>query len=108
MDITERKKAEEALKSSERKYREFADSLPETAFEVDEKGNATFFNRRASEIVGYSQEDFRSTNILQFLIPEDRVRVKENVQRILKGEKSRGSEYTLLSKDGGTIPVLAF
>ena len=107
-DITERERAEEALKSSERKYREFADSLPEIAFEVDEKGNATFFNRRAFEILGYSQEDFRSMNILQFLIPEDRVKVKENIQKVLKGEKSRGNEYTLLRKDGSTFPALAF
>jgi PAS domain S-box-containing protein len=108
VDITERKRAEEALKNSERKYREFADSLPEIAFEVDEKGNVTFFNRTAFEILGYSQEDFRSMSIFRFLIPEDRVRVKENIQKILKGEKSRGNEYTLLRKDGSTFPALAF
>jgi PAS domain S-box-containing protein len=107
MDITESKKAEEALKRSERKYREFADSLPEIAFEVDEKGNVTFFNQRAFEILGYSQEDFKSLNIFQFLIPEDRVRAKENIQKILKGGKSRSSEYTLLRKDGSTFPALA-
>jgi PAS domain S-box-containing protein len=107
-EITGRKKAEDALRRSERKYREFADSLPEIAFEIDEKGDVAFFNRRASEILGYSQEEFRSMGIFQFLIPEDRVRVKENIQAILKGEKSRSSEYTLLKKDGGTIPVLAF
>jgi PAS domain S-box-containing protein len=106
-DVTEKKKADEALKRSERKYRDFADSLPEIAFEVDEKGNVTFFNRRASEILGYSQGDFRSMNIFQFLIPEDRDRVKENIQKILKGEKSRGNEYALLRKDGSTFPALA-
>jgi PAS domain S-box-containing protein len=106
-DITENKKAEEALRKSERKYREFADSLPEIAFEIDERGNVRFFNRRASEILGYSEEDFRTMSILQFLIPQDRVRVKENIQRILKGEESSGNEYTLLRKDGSTFPVLA-
>jgi len=108
VDITERKRAEEALKNNERKYREFADSLPEIAFELDEKGNVTFFNRRAFEILGYSQEDFRSMSILRFLIPQDRVRMKENIQKILKGEKSGGNEYTLLRKDGSTFPALAF
>jgi len=108
MDITERKKTEEALKRSEQKYREFADSLPEIAFELDEKGNVTFFNRRASEILGYSHEEIRSMNILQFLIPEDRVRAKENIQKVLEGEPLHGNEYRLLRRDGDTFPVIAF
>ena len=107
-DITERKKTEEALENSERRYREFADSLPEIAFEADEKGNLTFFNQRAFEILGYSRDDFMSMNIFQFLIPEDRERADENVRKMMNGEKSRVNEYTFLRKDGSAFPALVF
>jgi PAS domain S-box-containing protein len=108
LDVTEIKKAEQALQKSEQRYRDFADSLPEIAFEADDEGNLTFFNQRASDILGYSQKDLESMNIFQLVISEDRARAKENIQRILKGEKSKGNEYTMLRKDGSTFPVIAF
>jgi PAS domain S-box-containing protein len=45
-DISERKKSEEKLKNSEKKYRELAESLPEIVFETDEAKKVTFMNKR--------------------------------------------------------------
>ena len=43
-DVTERKKVEEALKSSEQRFRQLAELLPEVIFEMDLNGNFTFVN----------------------------------------------------------------
>jgi PAS domain S-box-containing protein len=105
----EPKGTEQALTKSENKYRELADLLPQTVFEIDEKGSFTFANRYGFESSGYSQEDIdNGLNALELFIPEDRERVAQNIRKILSGEKSQGHEYTALRKDGTTFPVLVY
>jgi len=107
-DITERKRAEEALRASETRFRELANSLPETVYEADEAGNVTFVNRRGFELFGYSQEDFeKGLNILEAAAPGDRETVKRSFQRVWSGEQLGWNEYTAQRKDGTTFPVLA-
>ncbi len=101
------KKAVESLRKSEERYKELADSLPQTVFETDERGNLTFANRTAFEIFGYTQDDFdKGINVLQTLIPDDRDRAKKNIRRVMSGEELGGTEYTALKKDGSTFPAL--
>jgi len=108
-DITKRKQAEEAVRESEQKFRELADLLPQTIFELDMLGNFTFANRQAFESSGYTPEDIaRGLNALQLFIPEDRDRVGENMKRRLSGEEFGATEYTELRKDGSTFPVLVY
>jgi len=108
-ESVERKKAEKALTESESKYRELADLLPQTVFEIDERGNLTFANRYGFESCGYTRQDIdKGLNALQLFIPEDRERVKRSIRKILSGEKCEGHEYTALRKDGSTFPVLIY
>ncbi len=101
--------AQAALRESEEKYRELSDSLPQIVFETDEKGNLTFTNRVAFDILGYTREDFeKGLNALQMLIPEDHERALKNIQRVLKGEKLGGTEYTALTKDGRRYPAMVY
>jgi two-component system sporulation sensor kinase A len=91
------------------KYKELLDSLPQTVFEFDEKGNFTFANRRGFESFGYCQEDIeKGLNVLQMVVPEDRERAKKNIRGKLSGEKFCGTEYTALRKDGSTFPVMIY
>lgn len=107
LDITERKQAEEALRESEKKFSEFAHSLPQIVFEADGEGHLTFVNDTAYSMSDYTPEDFeKGLNALQMLVPEDRQRAESNMQRILRGEEIIGSEYTFLRKDGRTFPIL--
>ena len=93
---------------SEQKYREFADTLPEIAFEADETGKLIFFNRKSSEILGYTHEELMGTEVFSYLAPNDQRRGKENFELHLNGDKASSNQYRLKKKDGTTIPVIIF
>jgi two-component system, cell cycle sensor histidine kinase and response regulator CckA len=104
--INEKKEAEVALKNSEEKYRELADSLPQIVFETDEQGNLTFINRNTFRITGYDENDFHlGMNALQLVVPEDRDRTAGNFGKMLKDLIPINDEFTALRKDGDTFPI---
>ncbi|MCD6162936.1 MAG: PAS domain S-box protein [candidate division Zixibacteria bacterium] len=107
-DITNRKKAEKALRESEEKFREVVEMLPEIVWEIDMNGSVTFVNNRGYEISGYTQEDVdNGFNAAEFFIPADRTRLKTNIEKLLRGELYRFDDYTALRKNGSTFPVIA-
>jgi len=107
VDITQRKKAEEALKASEERFRGMALLLPIIIFETDIQGRLTFVNQTASERMGYDQQDFaRGLTALEMLAPQDRDRASRNIKDILTGGKPKLREYMAQAKDGSTFPCL--
>ncbi len=106
-DVSDRKQAEVALRESEERFRELAELMPETIFEMELNGTLTFVNRNAYNYFGYTPADLKKgVNCMDMLIPEDRQRAAENVAKILKGEKTGINEYAALRKDGSTFPVM--
>ncbi len=108
-DITERKKAEEALRESEKRFHNLADLLPQIVCETDNHGKLIYVNKNAYDVFGYSEDDFNEgINAMQTLIPEDRERAKQNIMNVLSGKKVGYSEYTALKKDGSTFPIILY
>ena len=96
-----------ALRESMERYEDLANLLPETIYEIDERGNFTFLNRSGFECFGYTQTDLgKGLNILQLFVPGTQKRVNENMRRIMAGEKLGANEYMAQRKDGTTFPVL--
>lgn len=103
----ERRQAEAALMESEERFRELAELLPETIFEIDTQGILTFINRNASNYFGYSQEEFEGgMNGFLTISEEDRPKCMANAKRVLAGERIGLNEYIALRKDGTTFPVV--
>ena len=108
-DVTEQKRAEEALRESEKRFRELTDLLPQTVYEIDTSGRITFANRFAFEAFGYSREEFESgLHVAQMIHPDDRDRALQNIKRVLRGEEVAGDGYRALRKDGTTFPVIIY
>jgi len=107
-DITERKRAEQALTESEARFRELAELLPQTVFEMDTEGNFTFANRAGLEMFGYTEPEVPGSTVLQMFAPADRERAGRNVRKKLAGEPFLDHEYMALRRDGNTFPVLLY
>lgn len=99
-DISDRKKAENALQESEKKYRDLAELLPEVIFEYDLNGNLTYVNSKGLELFKYTPEDLKNgLKVVQMLIPEELERVKQNLESVKKGVPLPQSEYKFKKKD---------
>lgn len=105
-DITERRQAETVLRESEERFRELAELLPETVFEMDGEGTLTFLNRSGFEQFGYTREDFAlGMHGMDLLAPAWRDIVREWGRT---GEETEGgpTELMLRRKDGTNFPAL--
>lgn len=106
-DITERRQIEEALRDSEKKYRELYDFLPIPVYEMDFEFNITSANRAVYETFGGTKEDLiNGFKAMQLLSPEEIEKSRKNMQRLLNGEQIGGTEYTLMMLDGSVFPAI--
>ena len=71
MDITDRKRVENALRASEDHLRLMVDMIPEIPWVIDAAGNNLDFNSRWTEITGLNSEQTRNLGWLEALHPED-------------------------------------
>jgi PAS domain S-box-containing protein len=109
VDITEWKKAQKALEQSEKKFRDMANLLPLSVWEADLLGKFTYTNNLGLQILGYNHDDFhKGISFQSLIVPEERDKALENIQKRLKGEPSIGEEYTAVRKDGSKFPVKIF
>jgi PAS domain S-box-containing protein len=100
-DITERKKAEKALRQSEERYRTILEETGDGYFETDLAGNFTFVNDAQARLLGYSREELIGATYRAFT-PEENVKaVFEAYHRMYKtGEPLRNFPDNVIRKDG--------
>jgi PAS domain S-box-containing protein len=70
-DCTEERKAEEALRESEERFRTMADGLPLIVWVHDSRGNQQFVNRTFCEFFGVTQEDTKGERWQTLMHPDD-------------------------------------
>ncbi|MDD4193468.1 MAG: PAS domain S-box protein, partial [Mangrovibacterium sp.] len=103
-DITERKKAEDALRESEKNYRELIDGMNETVWVIDFGGKVVEVNKTAIDLLGYTKEELLSFNLSRIdssLTPGAIAGLIKNMPH----DKLQVFETTHRTKDGRVFPV---
>jgi PAS domain S-box-containing protein len=110
--IIARIKAEERVQESEKRYRELADLLPQTVFEIDRKGNVIFANSFGLETFGYTLAELKSgLHMLDVIAPQERARITEDFQHpSIPSSQPRISaeEYLMQRKDGSIFSAMIY
>ena len=100
-DITERKKAEEALQESEEKYRTIIKSIEDGYFEVDIAGNITFFNDSLCRILGYPRDELINMNNREYMDEENATKVYQTFNAVFRtGSPTKAFDWEIIRKDG--------
>jgi len=100
MDITERKRMEEALIQSEGKYRSILENIQEAYFEVDLSGNFTFFNDSLCRVTGCLKEELIGANYRQFSDEENSKKVFQVFNKVYKtGYPTERFDWLIIRKD---------
>jgi PAS domain S-box-containing protein len=104
-DITARKRAEEALKLSEKKYRDLFEHANDAIFIVDAEYRYRDVNRKAVELLGYTREELLGMGIFDVIPPDQKPRSREALRKL---DTDGGYERfigRLRTRDGRLIDV---
>jgi PAS domain S-box-containing protein len=104
-DITDRKRSEERLRESERKYRDLVETSSDLIWSVDKGGRFTFVNRAARRIYGYEPEEMLGRPIADFETDEQRVKDEEAFRGVLAGIPLFSYETRHVRKDGRPVDL---
>ncbi|MDZ7373483.1 MAG: PAS domain S-box protein [candidate division KSB1 bacterium] len=105
-DVTELREAEEALRESERRFRELFDEAPVGYHEIDREGRVVRVNRTELQLLGYRLEEMLGRPYWEFSADPEHCR--EYLLSALGGKQRRSKpvELILRKKDGSTLPAL--
>jgi len=105
-DITQRVRAEEALRRSEERYRAVAEGAFAGIGIVDPDENITYANRAFAEMLGYTPDELIGMNLSQLTSPEEYARYREFTQRRKEEGGREHYETMMYRKDGTAINLL--
>lgn len=100
---------EKELRKSEAKYRELAQLLPQAVFELDTDGFITFANKSAMDRFHLDDKDLEQGMHATSLVTSENVeRLKEDIERVKKGENVQESQYTVKTRSQRKFEALLY
>ncbi len=106
IDVTDRKKAEKALKDNESKFRKLASLLPVGIYQVDVHGNTTYINESLQLIIGTDMTSILDGSWTKQIHKQDRKRVSKAWNNITKKKEGFSIEFQFKNKNGKSVYVM--
>jgi PAS domain S-box-containing protein len=106
IDITERKKIDDALLESEERYRSLIQISPDSVVLATRDGKIIFTNQQLASMLEFdSSEDLIGKNILEFLVTNSKQHTELDIIRRLTGDQTHRGNYDIQTMSGKVIPV---
>jgi len=106
MDITQRKRAEEALRQSKDRLQHVIDNTSDIIFEIDLKGNYTFGNLAAERVTGYPLEKLLTMNMGELIAPEYREAIFARLRDRMRGKPlAQPVTFDIVHRDGHRVTL---
>lgn len=103
-DITRQKRAEDAMRESQEKYRTLVETSPDAVTVCDLDGRITYVSRQTLRLHGYEHEnELLGKSAFDLIEARDRAKAMLNLQRTLKEGLVKNEEYILVRKDGSAF-----
>ncbi|MEX2454549.1 MAG: PAS domain S-box protein, partial [Rhodospirillaceae bacterium] len=102
IDITDRRRAEDAIRASEERFRTLTSLSPVGFFMADADGNCEYFNGAYEAMAGLTQEQCLGQGWLQAVHPEDRDRIFDEWHAATHLGRPFRTEFRFLRPDGTT------
>ena len=102
-DVTERKKAEEALAESEQKYRTIVETAAEGIVIAKPDGTHIFVNNRLAQMFGYSTDELLRKSSFELMSEEEQKRQVSQMRKGLEHEQIQYREFEFRRKDGSFL-----
>ena len=104
-DITEQKRAEEALIESESRYRSLIEGTHDMVQSVDPDGKFVFINRAWSEVMGYRIDELSNRTLFDIIHPDSLSYCRAIFSRIMCGESISAFKAIFVTKKGEKVWV---
>ncbi len=112
IDVSDRVRAEQALRERERNWRLLMDNVADVVWTMDEAGALTFVTPSVEGLLGYTAEETMSVGVEQVMTPESYRLAEQQVDRLLRAERvmDEGAigpltlAYDHVHRDGHIVP----
>jgi PAS domain S-box-containing protein len=104
-DITERRKAELALRESEERYRTVMEANPDPVVVYDLEGKVVYFNPAFTRVFGWPLQDCIGKRMDNFVPENNWPETRMMIEKMLRGESFSGIESRRCTKEGNIFPV---
>jgi PAS domain S-box-containing protein len=101
IDVTEQKRAAQAVRESEARFKTMADLVPLVIWTTDEHGNCNFLSVRWKELTGKSSEEGLGNLWVNFIHPDEKVNIVNSWNSSFRARKPFEARFRLLNASGG-------